>query len=422
MVRNTKSASDTRTFVAEQAAGGFMDSVRFGFNQLSSASFLERARFLVPNGPVEDIDDGEIAMDEDCAAFLWIFANSLGSARLSRTLYLSSWPHRWACLLVGGRCDKEVMADWKCDWEVYDNLVAEDHKSPAQQALLDRHVFNLTTNKQWKFGTDEVGCDGARAHADLVTLASDQFCGVVTTTICEEEVGYSKNSNQPKSCSRFRRPEVTYNEILNSDLTSRYKFDFIEPDSAPTSRQEKLDDDAFRLPQSKWSLPFQEIQGYGEKAGFYSPSAPNATTSCADVDLLRHVAALGDLSLVKTAKCGAICNHKHMMAINYVSPGGEKQWIYPWRHFSDSSVLALPLAKVEIARPGQDPLVAFEPRLGQKPFFATILGFARKDEACSVVTHSWSWQRKHLPGIKREEAFDPDLSGGSRGVGSISGM
>ena len=403
MVKSTKSSDDVRKFITAQVTGSFMTSCVVSLLQLTSPGFLSKVRFIVPlPSEVNDLDEGDVALDEDFALLQWDFSHALYTARMKRWLFLFGWPYRWAGVLAGGRYDKSICGFWKQDWQIYDEMSRLDHPSPKQKQWIDSHLFTWTVNKQWKFGTDEVGCDSDMVHKDLFDLAHGQFAGLITTTICEEQVGVAKNAGEVKVCSRYRRPEVAFNKLIHSNLPARFDYDFIEADRAPENRQCKLPDEAFRLPKSSWSLPLMEIQGASQRASFYSPTANNWTTPVANLHVGRHAKQAGDLRLIDNAHLGEICNFKHHFVYELEVPGGGKQWVYPLHYFKDSSVLAVPLVLKTCVREGTE-YTYFEEKPTQEPYFFSLFEFKKDARACTVLPHSWSWQCKVLPPMRGEK-------------------
>ena len=403
MSRATKSTQDTLEFLTAQAAGGFMSSIRRGVLQLNSLQFLQRAHFEIPTATTKpaEINEADVQRDEEFADIAWSLEQALGAERLVRLLHLYGWPHRWVSARRGGHWESNCFRDFQDDWRIYENLCGIDDPFAQQKRLRERHLFNLTTNQQYKAACDELGY-GSPAHPDFKRqMLDERFAALVTTTICEEQVGCAKNAFEVKTSNRFRKPEVSMHKCLRSQFCGRYGLDMVSPDVAAPNRTVRLDDAAFRPKADDWSLPFDTLQGHKSEAPYFSPAATNINVPVADLVMLRHADTMGDLGLVQNAGLGALFSFKHKFVFEYAEPckwtdsGVVLKWLLPWKHLPNSAVLCIEYDMVTLPDT-KPPVIMFNPRVGEVPCFASIFNFGQARRACKVVVHSWLYQRKYL--------------------------
>jgi hypothetical protein len=145
------------------------------------------------------------------------------------------------------------------------------------------------------------------------------------------------------------------------------------------------------------------VQSNTQSTSWYSPSATNHTVPCADLRCLRDAKAFGDVALVRDAYLGQMFKHHHMFCYEYKSSTAERFWIYPLRHFPDSSVLSIRMQSFTVTVAGEQ-LQWFEPNLNSEPFFTSILVLDDSDKACSVQAHSWAWQFRKIPAFRKGRA------------------
>ena len=210
-----------------------------------------------------------------------------------------------------------------------------------------------------------------------------------TTNLVEEIVGTVKNYKELKSSPKYRNPAVSLGRILAAKVVQkRTEFNAVEEGSS--GKAPELPKDAFSGLKANWSLPFEKVQSTHQTPPFYSPSAKNKNTPCADLHLLRAAKAYGSLDLVEDAWLGKMFNSTHHFAFELTEPTG-KTWVYPVHCFADSSVLVLPLELVTL--PGN--VHYFNIIEKQNPTLVGIFSIPKTARACEVDAHSPYWQLVH---------------------------
>ena len=340
MARETRSAVGTRQWLTAQVGGEFMASIRRGVTQLTTKAYLEAASFTIPAAGSQpcDIEECDVQLEDEFADLAWRFEQGINSERLVRMLHLFAWPRRWVGTLHSNELAAKNFNDFQEDIRIYVGLGAFVNPKKQLSVIKRRHLFTHVSNLQFRYACADLGF-GPIPSATFVDFVCRRFSGMITTTICEEQVGYAKNHGEAKTSNRYRKPEVSMHKVLKSSFTKRYSFDMPDGDKPAPKRTVKLPDEAFRSKKSSWSLAFDEIQSGSQTPDFVSPSATNISAPCADLTMLRHADYLGDLNLVEKAGMGALFSCQHMFVMEYEvpSPGGppELVWVLPWKHLQN---------------------------------------------------------------------------------------
>jgi hypothetical protein len=406
MVITTRSAVGGRDFVIDQVNGGFMQHINGGLQQLASRAHLHKLRFTLPM-PLEAVDEPTTMLDDEFALLQWKLALGSASAHLSRGLYFFAWPLGMTAILSPvGLLQKRCLANFKLDVEIFGELQADALDLPQKEKRMYlRHLCHQSATRTYMQACNELGF-GPEPHAEIMAVAAQRITGCVTTTIDEEIVGIAKNFKEAKSCSRFRRPEVSFGRIITSGLLEkRFGFDFVSADVAPEARSERLDDHAFASSPKDWSLPFQTVQGAKQQADFYSPSAANMNVPAADLRAYRDAKALGSLALVADCYLGAMYKHEHLFAFEHVIPRTkEKVWAYPLKHMKDSAVLAVKMSLEKFTVAGKTHNY-FDFKFEDEPFFVSIFEIPAANKACAIEPRSPAWQWQYAAMHKKPHAI-----------------
>lgn len=402
MVRQCRSSFGHRDWLVEQCAGGAFQHCQEGVEVLQSPARLEKMRFELPppGSSVESIEEAMVINDDAFADLALRLVAGMFGARVSRMMFCMAWPHRMSAILSPSRNHvTECLSGLKADLEVFEQLDSMPDRSHALERMWKRHLLRQIPNQQYVRAVKEVGFDYP-PHRDLLHLVTQRSTGAFTANIDEEIVGLVKNHGEVKSASRFRRPEVSMGRVLASGmLEKRFAYDFVQGDRANENRGDRLPGSAFRAEKGDWSLPFNEVQGASAQANWYSPSASNFSANLVDLTFLKDLATTSTWAAAGNAFLGKLFSFKHMFAFQYVEPGTKiKLWIFPVKHFHDSSVLAW---RLKLCTSGS--LSYFELEKTTKPVFATIVTLGAQDKGVQVVARSWLWQWKALPAMRKSK-------------------
>ena len=399
MAREMRSAETTRKWLTAQVGGGIMDSIQKGLTQLGTKNYLDLASFKTSAGTQPcDIEDCDVECEDEFADLAWRFEQSLASARLVRLLHLFGWPHRWVGILHSNELAGQTFDDFKEDIRIYLKLGALDHATKKVDNILKRHLFQHTSNLQFRVVCAELGF-GPIPDPAFVEFVTKRFSGLIATTICEEQVGCAKNAGEVKTSNKYRKPEVSMHKVLQHSFAKRFRFEMPTADKAAPRRTVRLPDDAFRPKRSDWSLPFEQIQSCKRDPDFVSPSATNISAPVADLSMLRHADYLNDLNLIEKASMGGLFSFQHMFIMQCEVPSPddgppELAWLLAWKHLHNSSVLCCRMKKTEVPFTAP-PLIFFEQVIDEKPLFASIFSLSQIKQACKIRIRSWLWQKKH---------------------------
>ena len=198
MVRRTRSCDNSRAFVVEQLCGGAVRHVNRILTVLTDAVRLEALRFDMGIGYASavEIDDGDVARDEEFAKLLFTCTSAMAGARVSRLLPLWTWPQSMGRVLGEPRFGRQRMSEWAIYKRIYQELKAKD-RTVHEEELFKRHLLNLVTNEQYVLATNELG-DDHPVHDDLHTVVRDILTATMTTTTTEEMVGSAQNNGEQR--------------------------------------------------------------------------------------------------------------------------------------------------------------------------------------------------------------------------------
>jgi hypothetical protein len=396
-----RSPEGSRTCLTELVNGGAYQHCCMGLNDLSDPRALRAMLFKIPKtaADADRIDAAEEAMEEEFADLAFTFIVSLFGERLGRLLYLFAWPHRFHGI-ADPAARPNIMEDFRRDLAQFRQL--ERVKDPVfeQTTLLQRHVFQMVTNRQIIHGVEELE-PTAEVTPELVHIMHERAPTVVVTTANEEIIGCVKNLKQSRAANRYRRPEVCMARALGSTfLQDRFSYDHVDFDTRNTSQHDRLDKESFCPAEETWSMAWKEIQGPSQTVPWYSPSATNVTVNCADLFHLRFLNAAGSTS-VSLGNIGAIFALKHSFVFACKMPDKSRKWCFPIKYFPGSAVLALPVTQYKL---GEGKSV-YKLAVGKEPFFFSLTELTLEDRGRTVRPVSVAWLRKNVAAFKDDDSI-----------------
>ena len=114
------------------------------------------------------------------------------------------------------------MINIKQDFDIFGWLESMPVLHAAAKKVLRRHVMHKTSNKQFQAGLEATG---GRWSPKLFQVAASHVTGVTSRQICEDVIGYRKNSPQTSATKRYRRPELSMYMSLKAEvLTVRHRY------------------------------------------------------------------------------------------------------------------------------------------------------------------------------------------------------
>ena len=260
--------------------------------------------------------------------------------------------------------------------------------------------MQLSACKQVTAAFKECGY-GSPPHADVLRLADETAPAVMTTHICEEVVGITKNYKEAKSVSRYRKLEVCFARSLAGGLLQK-RFDYQTVDATVT---QTTDDHAKRLPneqfhgvKANWSGPWREIQSPNQTADFESPSAVNNSVSCADIYQLRNLEQYGHLNFGGEVRLNKLFQFSHNLIFQVLEPNGQKQWVLPVHPFDRSATFAIKVKPTSVCAGLH---TYYELQYEPRPYLFTTLDLDKDSLACTYVARSWTWQWQMIPAWRK---------------------
>lgn len=182
--------------------------------------------------------------------------------------------------------------------------------------------------------------------------------------------------------------------VASGLLSKQHRFDPLK--ACPAALHEVLDSSAF-MSNGQASVPTGSFVSTSSASPFFSPSAEKTGIAWADKAVIRKALDRSDPSLISQSWQGfwALCNHSLVFRI--VRRGVvEYDWHVALHHYTDSAVVALPVA---LRSP---PAHASSSEMDIEPLQTFPVAIAVTDmsevTAFRIVWRSWTWQVQTFPG------------------------
>jgi hypothetical protein len=392
--KDVRDCFTARDWLVPLICGDFMKHVLEILDTLSNIGILQNCGFHVNLDDVDNIPDGDIRLEDEFADLLGQGCFILIMARLRRHIEYFSWPWRMLRILRGGGLELKTIGEFHEMVKIFRDFLDKHGANPTLKHLKMRHLCNHTSVKWFMCCFDELGykpCKEAFEECEQRSLIIGQ------TVLVEELIGVGKSCSELKKCRKTRRPETTYQALLDSDIVgARHTFTPVPLNLPPGRKMEKLIEASFRPAQAARSFDFSGIASTTANASFYHPSATNYGTPWFDQQLLKDTQSTGfvDASL---AAMGMFSDVQHRVTFRKNSllavDSPSTEWYIGLWHAPLSSCLvwpctaskALDIADLYFLVPRRD---VFEPcRL-------TITDW-KSWKAASITWRSWAWQRKN---------------------------
>ena len=146
--RETRDSDRTYNWNLRQIAGGYMAHITEFIELLDNTQSLERAHFAMTEGDINNLEDGDIHVEDAFAQFHAFSLWSLATQRARRNLgFVRGWPKRLHLLDVEDR-KHGVLKQFRLDYEDYKHIEGlVNEKTNLCQTVLDRSVFHKESVK-----------------------------------------------------------------------------------------------------------------------------------------------------------------------------------------------------------------------------------------------------------------------------------
>lgn len=176
--------------------------------QFSSYAALERCEFLLPQTP-ENIPGENLNMlvllEDDFAHVFGSFMLSLLGLRVRRCLWLFGWPCRLAALFAEGDIPAATMELFRKDVIIWKEFSQLPDLTVAGNTIARRHLFNLTSNKQFIEGVE---ASNFQVSQDLKDVLSLRLQACIQTQTIEDMHNTQKNSAAGHGQVNFKKTRV----------------------------------------------------------------------------------------------------------------------------------------------------------------------------------------------------------------------
>lgn len=146
--------------------------------------------------------------------------------------------------------------------------------SPQGKALLARSLLDTTAARQSIAGAKAQAWASASPTSSWAQVTLDTMQGSMSTLMCEELIGFAKNSRKQRGATIFRKPEVSMAMMLGNEVPSkRFRYMMTDDSAAPPSKRPKLLPEAFGRGAIECELKFLGLVSTAQKPPWFSPSA-----------------------------------------------------------------------------------------------------------------------------------------------------
>lgn len=377
--RLNRSSEGCLECLLEQTSGGYLEHVSQILAGLSSCNAISEMGFdlsiLQERNTIATEDYG---LEDELAELIGRFGMHLVKNMLRRGLWYLTWPAGLFSILrleLASPC-----LQFKKDVALHRQLMDMLGKSPMLQTILQRHLFEKTSCKQLILACEEFQYS---AHPDLLALVGRRGKGIMATQAVEDVVSAQKNNRKMMSGKRFRKVEWSMAAALRSRiLDNRHKFSAQQVERSVTSKSSRVPSAAFRALPGERSLPFGDIEGFSSAPSWFSPSVTNVTANCAEIFVLRQLAAADNLSGLSSLWLGSLINVNHNIAFKRAGDTTNK-WHFGLVSLDHLRALYWPCKRKSAPTKPSDAYFEFAEKLDHAPVLAFCDLFSWV--ACSVT-------------------------------------
>ncbi|CAK0884728.1 unnamed protein product [Prorocentrum cordatum] len=334
-------------WIIRMVTGDYAKFVCENTKLLLNVHALASAEFMAPASPdyslghlVNDASMDAVVEDEFAYYFGQLCVGCV-TELFVRGLWMHGWPGKMFGVCVEDRGYQERVIDaFRQDLVAKNGYMIYDGKTNVDEAVLSRHQYELTSNRQIIAALADVDY---RPHQDLQKMIRDrtlQQC--VATQVIEDMNGYQANSSAPVPCRKFRRPARLMGTALESELIEKHKYEPVKMHSAPFDSHDRLHNNAFSPAEKDMSMDFKGACGTSDNPGWFSPSVRNMNLPTADLHMMREALASNNFSKCKDAWLGNVFTLDNLIGVGFLKADGSREWYLALHPFPKSSVLFWP--------------------------------------------------------------------------------
>lgn len=170
----------------------------------------------------------------------------------------------------------------------------------------------------------------------------------MSTLLCEELVGFGKNSKKQRGATVFRKPEVSMAMMLGNIVPSkRFRYEQTEDSTAPPSKRVRLPPEAFGRGAKQSTVVYKGLVSSSAKPPWFSPGAPQIGINTADLSLLRYAQATEQYDQLGQAFLSSCASGQSFIFKRVLGSPEENDiatgWVVGLANFGDSSAIVWPV-------------------------------------------------------------------------------
>lgn len=398
MCRNSE---DTLSWAADLVGGHLMDQCRTILNTLGTTrSNLSLGFRLTLDEPMQ-AGDPRIDSEDEWAELLGSMVLSLMGRRIKRKLYMFGLPHRHVLLTKNPDEVTNLMQELRLDLGAKESLEHQPD-SAAKKTLLDRSLLNTTAVRQCIAGAKAQGWQAALGSA-WATVARHSMQGGMSTLMCEEMIGFAKNSKKQRGATVFRKPEVSMAMVLGNDVvTKRFKYTQTDDAAAPPSKRARLLPEAFGRGSKEPTVKFPGLVSTRAKPPWFSPAANHIGVNTADLAIMRYAQETKQFAALGNAHLSCLADaHPFVFKRVVAEPLEDKDiatgWFVGLANYGDSAAIVWPvsLSFIPFYESTDLRIVTFSQDL-KRPELLTVLSW-KNLKAIPFQWRSPAWFRVNCP-------------------------